>query len=64
MARNFSISLVKKILKFFFARNVLKRKEKPKNSRNSTFFSKLSFPPIFEKTWLRLALYRGFCPKP
>ena len=47
--QNFSISL-KNFEKFFFAGNVLKHKVKPKNSRNSTFFfSKLKFPPVFEK---------------
>ena len=50
MGQIFSISLVRKIFEFFFAWNVLKRKVKPKNSRNSTFFSKLKFPPCFWKT--------------
>ena len=45
---NFSISQ-KNFEKHFFAWNVLKHKVKPKNSRNSTFFSKLKFPPVFEK---------------
>ena len=46
--QNFSISL-KNFEKFFFAGNVLKHKVIPKNSRKSTFFSKLNFPPKFEK---------------
>ena len=40
----------KKFWNFFLAWNVLKRKEKPKNSRNSTFFSKIKFPPVLENT--------------
>ena len=48
MGQKFSIGLVRKFFDFF-AWNVLKRKVKPKNSRNSTFFSKLKFPPVFEK---------------
>ena len=35
--------------KNFFAWNVLKHKVKPKNSRNSTFFQKLKFSPLFLK---------------
>ena len=44
-----------KILKFFFAWNVLKHKVKPKNSRNSTFFKKLKFPPYFWKTLVKIS---------
>ena len=40
---------MKNFFEFFFAWNVLNHKEIPKNSRNSTFFSKLKFPPVFEK---------------
>ena len=51
---NFSISL-KNFEKFFFAGNVLKHKVKPKNSRNSTFFQKLKFPPYFWKTLVKIS---------
>ena len=49
---NFSISL-----KIFFAWNVLKHKVKPKNSRNSTFFKKLKFPPYFWKTLVKFSSF-------
>ena len=51
---NFSISQ-KNFEKFFFAWNVLKHKVKPKNSRNSTFFKKLKFPPYFWKTLVKFS---------
>ena len=41
--------------KKFFAWNVLKHKVKPKNSRNSTFFQKLKFPPYFWKTLVKFS---------
>ena len=41
------------VWKIFFAWNVLKHKVKPKNSRNSTFFKKLKFPPHFWKTLVK-----------
>ena len=45
-----------KILKKkIFAWNVLKHKVKPKNSRNSTFFKKLKFPPYFWKTLVKFS---------
>ena len=44
-----SVCWKKKFKIFFFAWNVLKHKVKTKNSRNSTFFSKFQFPPVFEK---------------
>ena len=48
---------VSKILKKknFFAWNVLKHKVKPKNSRNSTIFQKLKFPPYFWKTLVKFS---------
>ena len=49
---NFSISL--KNFEIFFAWNVLKHKVKPKNSRNSTFFKKLKFPPYFWKNTCKI----------
>ena len=52
--RNFSISQ-KNFEKIFFAWNVLKHKVKPKNSRNSTFFQKLKFPPYFWKTLVKFS---------
>ena len=52
--QNFSISL-KNFEKIFFAGNVLKHKVKPKNSRNSTFFKKLKFPPYFWKTLVKFS---------
>ena len=51
---NFSISQ-KNFEKFFFAWNVLKHKVKPKNSRNSTFFKELKFPPYFWKTLVKFS---------
>jgi len=44
-----------KFWNFFFAWNVLKHKVKPKNSRNSTFFQKLKFPPYFWKTLVKFS---------
>ena len=41
--------------KKFFAWNVLKHKVKPKNSRKSTFFQKLKFPPYFWKTLVKFS---------
>ena len=54
MGQNFSISL-KNFEKILFAWNVLKHKVKPKNSRNSTFFKKLKFPPYFWKTLVKFS---------
>ena len=54
MGQNFSISL-KNFEKNFFAWNVLKHKVKPKNSRNSTFFKNLKFPPYFWKTLVKIS---------
>ena len=51
---NFSISQ-KNFENFFFAWNVLKHKVKPKNSRNSTFFKKLKFPPYCWKTLVKFS---------
>ena len=52
---NFSIrSVGKKFQKIFFAWNILKHKVKPRNSRNSTFFSKLKFPPCFAKNTCKI----------
>ena len=44
----------KKFEIFFFAWNVLKHKVKPKNSRNSTFFQKLKFSPLFLKNTCKI----------
>ena len=49
-----------KILKIFFAWNPLKHKVKPKNSRNSTFFKKLKFPPYFWKTLIKISIPKLF----
>ena len=50
---NFSISQ-KNFEKFFFAWNVLKHKVKPKNSSNSTFFSKTKISPLFLKNTCKI----------
>ena len=57
--QNFSISL-KNFEKFFFAGNVLKHKVKPKNSRNSTFFKKLKFSPLFLKNTCKIFKSKAF----
>ena len=49
------LSVWKILKKNFFAWNVLKHKVKPKNSRNSTFFKKLKFPPYFWKTLVKFS---------
>ena len=50
---NFSISQ-ENFENFFFAWNVLKHKVKPKNSRNSTFFSKTKISPLFLKNTCKI----------
>ncbi len=47
--------------KNFFAWNVLKHKVKPKNSRKSTFFQKLKFPPYFWKTLVKFSSPKVCC---